>query len=279
MKILILGKGWIGTKCSEAWEDSEIVSRRINSIDDAKSLIEDYSPDVILNAAGVTGKPTVDWCESHVKETVEGNTILPFYLAEACKDAGVYMLHIGSGCVFYGDSAHEDGLWRPDDFANPQVVYSAAKYAGDLILGNYENVGIARIRMPIDSIPGPRNLIDKLVAYDKVNDVENSVTVLQDMILVFRELLKKEAKGNFHVVNPGVITHKTIIDLYKRYIDSSLEKNWIDESELVELGLATKKRSNNFLASPNLEKYGIEMRNIDVAMEELMQEYKQNLKK
>jgi SOS response regulatory protein OraA/RecX len=99
------------------------------------------------------------------------------------------------------------------------------------------------------------------------------------MILVFRELLEKEAKGNFHVVNPGVIKHKTIIDLYKKYIDDSLEKNWIDESELVELGLATKKRSNNFLASPNLKKYGIEMRNIDVAMEELMQEYKQNLKK
>ncbi len=278
MKILIIGAGWIGQKCNEAWEDSVIISKKIQSIEDALSVIAEHNPDVVLNAAGVTGKPNVDWCETHVRETVEGNTLLPFYIAEACKKKAVYLLHIGSGCVFYGESSHADGKWRPDDFANPQAVYSRAKYAGDLILENYENVGIARIRMPIDSEPGPRNIIDKLVSYEKIIDVENSVTVIDDMVKVFRELLERKIAGNFHVVNSGTIKHKEIIDLFKKYVDPTLEKEWITEEELVSLGLATKKRSNNFLDSSNLIEKGIEVPDVHESMEKLMKEYAEKIK-
>ena len=278
MRILIIGNGWIGNKCLQAWDDAEMYDGRIQSIEDAVKVLGDYNPEVVLNAAGVTGKPNVDWCETHVRETVEGNTLLPFYIAEACKKVGVYLLHIGSGCVFYGESNHADGMWRPDDFANPQAVYSRAKYAGDLLLENYENVGIARIRMPIDSEPGPRNIIDKLVSYEKIIDVENSVTVIDDMIEVFRKLLERKIAGNFHVVNSGTVKHKEIIDLYKKYVDPTLEKEWISEEELVSLGLATKKRSNNFLDSSNLRAKGIEVPEVNESMEKLMKEYAEKIK-
>jgi dTDP-4-dehydrorhamnose reductase len=279
MKTLIIGGGWIGKICSEAWSDSELCTRKIKSVEGALDVIDSYQPDVVLNAAGVTGKPNVDWCETHVAETVEGNVLLPYFLAEACKRKNVYMLHIGSGCVFYGESLHSDGQWKPDDFANPQAVYSRAKYAADLILENYDNVGIARIRMPIDSIPGPRNIIDKLVAYEQVIDVENSVTVIDDMVKVLREILDKKIPDIFHVVNKGVVKHREIIDLYRKYVDPTLEKNWIDEDQLVGLGLATKKRSNNFLSSDNLVKYGINIPDIHESMDKLMQQYSKNIKK
>ena len=62
---------------------------------------------------------------------------------------GVYFLHIGSGCIYYGDSPDPAG-WKEDDFENPIPVYSRAKYAADLVLSTLPNVGIARIRLPID---------------------------------------------------------------------------------------------------------------------------------
>lgn len=278
MKILIIGGGWIGRICHEAWDDSVLCTEKIKSVADALAVIGKYEPEVVLNAAGVTGKPNVDWCETHVAETIDGNVLLPYFIAEACDQLNLYMLHIGSGCVFYGESIHDDGLWRPDDFANPQAVYSRAKYAGDLILMNYNNVGIARIRMPIESKPGPRNIIDKLVAYEKVIDVENSVTIIDDMIEVLSEILDRKIPEIFHVVNKGSIKHKEIIDLYKKYVDPNLEKTWISEHELVSQGLAAKKRSNNFLNSENLKKHGINIPDVHESMDKLMKKYSKNIK-
>ncbi|MFO0702576.1 MAG: hypothetical protein U0514_01720 [Candidatus Andersenbacteria bacterium] len=43
----------------------------------------------------------------------------------------IYMLHLASGCIFYGKSQHPDGAWREDDFGNPRPNYSRAKWAAD----------------------------------------------------------------------------------------------------------------------------------------------------
>ncbi len=273
MKILIIGNGFIGMRCAEAWKDEAVVSDKIiKTKENALEVLDKYNPDVVLNAAGVRGKPNVDWCEINQDETILGNTILPILIAEACQEKNVYFLHIGSGCIFYGEAPDPKG-WKESDFGNPKAVYSKAKYAADLALSTLPNVGIARIRMPIDYIPSPGNLIDKLASFEKVIDVENSVTVLEDMVDVFHQLLEERAVGIFHVTNPGTIKHREIIKLYEELIDPNHTNEWIENDELVKQGLATKGRSNNFLQSENLEKFGIKMRPIDVAIRDTMEKY------
>ena len=49
---------------------------------------------------------------------------------------------------------------------------------------------------------------------------------------------------------------------------------WISETELVDSGLAKRKRSNNIMQSSNLEKLGIKMRPVYEAVEECMKNYK-----
>lgn len=273
MKILIIGKGYIGERCHKAWQGSVLADKRVETKQDVLDLIDEHKPDTVLNAAGVRGKPNVDWCEDHQVETIKGNTVLPITIAEACQEKGIYMLHIGSGCVFYGDSTHEDKKWRESDFANPKAVYSKAKYAADLALQTMTNIGIGRIRMPIDYIPSPNNMIDKLSSFPKVIDVENSVTIIDDMVEVFYKLMEKKAEGIFHVTNPGTLKHREIIDLYKELVNPDFICEWISEDGLVDQGLAKKHRSNNFLASENLEKVGIEMRDVHEAMRDTMVKY------
>lgn len=198
---------------------------------------------------------------------------MPLLLADACQQAGVYMLHMGSGCIFYGDSHHPDRAWREDDFGNPRPVYSRAKWAADLVLSTLPNVGITRIRLPIDWIPAPGNLIDKLARYKKVIDVENSVTIVEDMIGVFYQLLQKRASGIFHVTNPGTVRHRDLLSLYKELVDPHHTCEWIENDELVAQGLATKTRSNNFLASENLSKLGMTMRPVQEALRDTMEKY------
>lgn len=273
MKILIIGQGYIGKRCFATWKDEAILAgKKIYTVEDVLSLIEEHKPDVVLNAAGVRGKPNVDWCETHQLETIQGNTKLPITIAEACQQRNIYLLHIGSGCIFYGKSPDSTG-WKEDDFANPIAVYSIAKYAADLALSILPNVGIARIRMPIDSIPFQGNLIDKLVSFKKVIDVENSITVIEDMIKVFYELLSQKASGIFHVTNPGTIRHRDIIGLYEKYVDKNHANEWIDEEELVNQGITKKARSNNTLQSINLAKRAIAMRPIKEALEDTMKKY------
>ena len=274
MKILILGGGYVGRRVAKAWDDAVLDTTKLYTKEDVLAVIEKHQPDVVLNAAGVRGKPNVDWCEDHELETIIGNTKLPILIAEACQEKQIYLLHIGSGCIFYGDSPHEDKKWRESDHGNPDVVYSRAKWAADLVLSTLPNTGIARIRMPIDWIPSPQNMIDKLATYPKVIDVENSVTILDDMVDVFYKLMEKRAEGIFHVTNPGTLKHKEIVGLYEEMIDPDHTNEWISNDDLVKQGLATKGRSNNFLHSENLQKIGIEMREVHEAMRDTMEKYK-----
>ncbi len=273
MKILIIGKGYIGQRCADVWGDEAAISdKKIYSIQDVLELLEEHSPDVVLNAAGVRGKPNVDWCETHQYETMEGNVKLPVNIAQACNEKGIYVLHIGSGCIFYGESPDPKG-WKEDDYANPIAYYSKCKYAADLSLGSLPNVGVARIRVPLDDQPYPGNIVDKLAAYPKIIDVENSITVIPDMIDVFYQLLEKKAEGIFHVTNPGSIKYRRLMELYEQYVDPTHINEWITEEDLVAQGLVSKTRSTNKLQSFNLEKLGIQMPPVDEAVEKAIKKY------
>lgn len=271
-KILIIGKGYLGTRCAQMWPDADITDAWINNAADAQAVLDKYKPSAVLNAAGIVGKPNVDWCETHQEETILGNTLLPIYIAQACQKNNVYLLHMGTGCVFYGYKDDRRG-WTEADTPNPSAVYTKAKYAADLALSTLPNVGIARIRMPFDDRPGGANLIDKLASFPKIIDVINSITVVPDMIEVFRQLLEKRASGIFHVTNPGAITHKEIIALYEELVDPSHKNEWIKEEDLVALGLAKKKRSNNILYSENLAKLGISMPDVHEAVRKALVKY------
>ncbi len=271
-KILIIGSGFLGSRCASLWPEAILSSKIITSVKDVEDLLDEHKPDSVLNAAGIVGKPNVDWCETHQLETVAGNTTLPIMIAEACQKKNVYLLHMGTGCIYYGYSSDTNG-WKEEDPANPLAVYTRSKYAADLVLSTLPNVGIARIRMPIDYKSSPANLIDKLALFPRVADVVNSVTVVEDMVRVFKQLLEKQASGIFHVTNPGAIKHKEILAMYNEIVDPSHTNEWISEQELVTSGLAKKTRSNNILQSGNLVKLGIQMREVHEAVRDTLVKY------
>lgn len=276
-KILIIGNGFIGTRCSKSWQDSVLSGEIINTGAEALKLIEKYQPTAVLNAAGIRGQPNVDWCETHQLETMLGNTVLPILIAQACQQKNIYLLHIGSGCIFYGSSPDPLG-WKEDDYGNPVAMYSKSKYAADLVLSTLPNVGIGRIRIPMDYIPSPGNIIDKLASYEKIIDVENSLTVVEDMVEVFYQLLSQKAAGIFHVTNPGTIKHREIVALYEELVGPAKVKEWVGEEELVKDGLVQKVRSTNILQSTNLGKLGIRMRPVQAAARQTMEQYAKNLR-
>jgi dTDP-4-dehydrorhamnose reductase len=272
MNITIFGAGFLGKRLARDLKGARLVPVDITDRDAVLAALREHPTDAVVNAAGKTGVPNVDWCETHQAETFRANVQGALTLADACSQLGVYLLHLGSGCIFYGDSPQPDG-WREDDFANPSAFYSRTKYAADLVLSRMPNVSVVRLRMPIDGVPGPRNLITKLAGYRQVIDVENSVTVVADLVEVVRGLIERRASGVFHAVNPGKMRHRDLLSGYREIVDPSHQATLIDEKELVTRGLAAKARSNCILANTRLPELGIHLRPIDVALRDALETY------
>jgi 3,5-epimerase/4-reductase len=274
MTIVVFGAGFLGRRFAEAIPGAVLSTADVTDRAAVAAELRARGAHAVINCAGKTGRPNVDWCETHPIETQRVNVAGALTLAEACAEAGSYLLHLGSGCIFYGPSPSPDG-WREDDYANPSSFYSRTKYAADLILSKLPHVAIARLRMPIDGAAGPRNLITKLAGYSQVVDVENSVTVVDDLIPVARGLIERRATGVFHVTNPGTMRHRDLLHLYREIVDPSHRFTLIDQDELVARGLATHPRSNCILASPRLAALGLTMRPVEVALREALAQYAQ----
>ena len=61
-------------------------------------IFDEFQPTHVINCAGKTGRPNVDWCEDHRVETVRSNVIGTLMLAELCHERGVHLTNMATGC-------------------------------------------------------------------------------------------------------------------------------------------------------------------------------------
>lgn len=277
MKYLIFGrKGWLAQKFNDFLEDSYISSVDVSDLNAIRKELDEKKPDVIINAAGKTGRPNIDWCEEHKLETVAGNITGPLNILQACQESNIYWVHLSSGCIFQGDGPDGKGFREEDDDkATPPSFYSWTKYWADQILKNFP-VLIARLRLPIDNQPSPRNLIDKLIPHPKVRNINNSVTVIPDFLKAVKQLIKKKKTGIYHVVNPGTINSGEIMAAYKKIVNPNHQFGIISEEEYYGK-IAGVRRADCILNTDKLRQEGIHLKPIKKRIVELMQEYKKNL--
>lgn len=273
MTTLVFGAGFLGRRLATALPDAALSTVDITDADAVRAAITTADATVVVNAAGKTGRPNVDWCEQHADETWRSNVLGALVLAEACHARGVHLLHLSSGCIFDGPSPTAGG-WREDDPPTPASLYARSKHAAEERLAPYPQVAIVRMRMPIDHAPHPRNLITKLAGYRHVIDVDNSVTVVDDLIAVVAGLARQRATGVFHATNPGVLRHRELLARYRELVDPDHACTFIGPDELVHRGLATAPRSNCLLASSRLAAHGLAMRPIASVLDEVLRSYR-----
>lgn len=269
MKIMTAGMGFVSDHLSY----SKINERFDFSSKQIESVIDIYKPDVIINCVGKTGRPNIDWCELNKEETAITNIAFPILLAEVCAKKSIHLIHIGSGCIYFGNSHNSKG-WNEEDFANPKSFYSKTKYACDLAIGNMNHVSILRIRMPISTHNNQRNLINKLKGYNKIIDIENSMTFMTDLVRCIDWVAKTSQTGIFNVVNPQPLTAVKIMQEYQKYVPSHTF-SIISENELDELTIA--KRSNCILDSSKLNKAGFYMTPSEISLKDCMSAYFKNI--
>lgn len=263
MKTILLGStGYLGQQFLTLYPNAK--TPRIEIADRAAviALLDAEKPDMVLNCAGKTGRPNVDWCETHKEETLRANVTGALILLEECLARGIYIVHMSSGCIYAGDN---DGRgFTEDDPPNFMgSFYSRTKAWSDQIMRDFPVLNL-RLRMPFDGSRSDRNLIMKLAKYKKVLDEENSLTYLPDFLEAAKILISKKKTGTYNVVNDGLISPYRVMELYKEIVDPS---HSFEKLTLQKLDTVVKApRSNCLLSTEKLKKEGIVLQSVDQAV-------------
>lgn len=280
MKGVVFGSGFLGTRIGNELGYGIVPIEEVDVLDivTLRNFLDNVNSDVVINAVGKTGGPGaigIDWCETNKEETIQANVSAAINLSVECAKRGIYFVHFGSGCVYYGDN-NGKGYSEEDEpnFYGPQF-YAKTKIDAERVLKNLPGL-ILRLRMPIDDRPHLRNLIDKLRGYAKVIDIKNSMTTIPHMISAMKILIKGREQGIYNFVNPGTISAVEIMQMYKEIVNPVHEFGIMSLKELDAITLG--KRSNCKLNTEKL-KAKVEMPEIHEAVRECLKRYKENMQK
>ena len=133
-KILITGAGGqVGQELAQITTPCELIALTRSDLDIAhKHSVEEavhaHEPDIIINAAAYTA---VDKAEEEPKRAFAINRDGVRYLAKACSEKSIPLLHISTDFVFDGE---KETAYTEDDPISPLGVYSQSKANGEAIL-------------------------------------------------------------------------------------------------------------------------------------------------
>jgi len=285
MSFLVYGKnGWIGAQLIDMLKKEGVEvhagDARLENREHVAKELDQFKPKFVLNAAGVTGRPNVDWCEDNKQETIRANVIGALNLIDLCFQRNIHVTVYATGCIFEYNDAHPIGGkgFTEDDVPNFSAsFYSKTKAMVESLSRNYPNVLLLRVRMPISDDLSGRSFVTKITKYAKVVNVPNSMTILHDLLPISVDMTKKGRKGVYNFTNPGAISHNEILALYKKYIDPAF--TWQNFSLDEQAKILKAGRSNNELDVTKLKSEYPQLLEVHEAMDKVFQRMKVNLGK
>jgi 3,5-epimerase/4-reductase len=276
-------QGWIGGQLIELLRERDIAfvagNARLDDVDELEREIQWVVPSRVIAFTGRThGKigdnvfTTIDYLEQPGKlvENVRDNLFGPVALANLSKRYGFHFTYLGTGCIFEYDDTHQipelDQVpgCRESDVSNTKGFlesdlpnffgsgYSIVKGFTDRLMHMYEDrVLNVRIRMPITADLNPRNFISKILKYERICSVENSMSVLPELLPILIDMIDRKVVGTINLTNPGTISHNDILTMYRELVDP--EFTWQNFSVEEQRSVLAAGRSNNLLDTARLE--------------------------
>ena len=282
--LLFGGRGWIGEQVKKELHkrghiltDSHV---RLDTEEQVRAQLDTLKPDRVLCLVGRThggGIPTIDYLEQPGKlvENLRDNLYAPTSLALLCKERGIHMTYMGTGCIFEYDAAHPQGATGFTEDSQPNFFgssYSCVKGVTDRLMHLLDaSVLNVRIRMPIVAEHNPRNFITKITKYAKVCSIPNSMTVLPTLLPLMIQMSEEGDVGTVNLTNPGVISHNEILEMYKELVDPAF--TWENFTVEEQNAVLASKRSNNFLETRRLQQRFPDVPDIHAAVRQALEAF------
>ena len=288
---LVLGStGYLGSYfVNHLIKKKEIVrglSRREVDYTDREQLISflrKHKPKFLINAAGYTGKPNVDTCESDQAECLFGNAVLPGRIRIACEEVGIPWGHVSSGCIYSGRKLNGEG-WSENDEPNfsfrkgPCSFYSGTKALGEEVLKDAKDCYIWRLRIPFNEEKSPRNYLQKLLNYSSLLEAENSISHIDDYINSCLSSFTQECEpGIYNLTNSGSITTRQVVQWMKEEGVTDKEFNFFENEEDFMAKAAITPRSNCVMDTSKAERNGIALRPVEEAVRDSLRKMREQV--
>ncbi|TKR94406.1 hypothetical protein L596_008691 [Steinernema carpocapsae] len=267
-KFLVFGgNGWIGQQFTSLLSKQGIPfevgqSRPGNDLDE--KVVEEIvrvAPSHVVSMVGRTHGPGVNsiaYLEGgpdKLKENMRDNFYAPWLLASLCDRMGIHFTYLGTGCLFEFNEKHTfDGPgYTEEDVGNyVGTSYSVVKTYTDRCLRYFKNTLNARIRLPVNYENSPRNLVAKLISFNKLIDIPNSVTILPHCLPILLKMSLDRFTGTFNLVNPGPIRFPQLMEAYKVTTGKALEYEILKAEDHPEM---VSTRSHCILDTAKLEEF------------------------
>ncbi|MBW1944229.1 MAG: dTDP-4-dehydrorhamnose reductase [Deltaproteobacteria bacterium] len=265
MKILILGsKGMLGSECMEVLsKEHEIIAPDkkeldIISWDKVIETLQEVSPNIILNCAGMTD---VDACETEAFKLRKINVEGPRNLAQGAARFNCKIIHISSDYVFNGQKVLPQPYFE-DDTQDPLSAYGKSKVESEVgIRENAPNYIIIRTGWLYGS--HGNNFVKSILAavmkkkkkiLKAVNDQFGSPTWTHRLALQIKELIKHDGMGTYHATSEGHCSPAQCAE----YVYSTLKvKVKLEPITLAEYPFVAKRPVNCILENRLLKKQGV----------------------
>jgi len=230
MILLLGGSGYVGRALASnlqarglAFSAPSHLELAVTSKDAVAAAVDSLRPDFVINAIGFTGRPNIDGTEREKLRCLTANTTVPGILAEVLGGRGVLLGHVSSGCIF--DGARSDGApFTEEDtpnfaFNHPDASwYSRTKAMAEILLKDCPTALIWRLRIPFDQFDHERNYLSKIMRYDRLLEVRNSISQLQEFAEACVEtLLRRLPPGIYNVTNPGSVTTSEVAEAIRQH--------------------------------------------------------------
>ena len=99
----------MATLIGESKVEVVLAEARCENRADVAQELDTVKPSHVFMAAGITGRPNIDWCEDHKPDTIRTNVIGTLNLADLCNERGIHCTIYATGCIFKYDDAHPLG--------------------------------------------------------------------------------------------------------------------------------------------------------------------------
>jgi len=125
--------------------------------------------------------------------------------------------------------------------------------------------------MPITDKYNKRNFITKITTYEKICSIENSMSVLPELLPLVFDMMKNKTNGTINLTNPGVISHNEILDMYKEIVEPTF--TWTNFEIEEQAKILKSDRSNNYLNTDKLQKLYPNVKDIKDAVRDCLYKY------
>ncbi len=199
-------------------------------------VIGSNNPDVVINTAAMTN---VDICEDKKQDCESLNVTAVSYLADACLENDVHLIHISTDFIFDG----EDGPYKEDDKPNPLSYYGLSKLKSEEILYKHDVrwtilrtiivFGVAENLSKSNIVLWAKAALEKGEQLNIIDDQYRAPTLAEDLADACILAAKKKAYGIYNTSGKDIMSIYEMVErIGKHYGLDITNLNKISTSKL-----------------------------------------------